>query len=70
MAGLYEVAILELPTKKDLEEGTGRTRLVLAPRPVIAEDQQAAAVLAVIESPGELNGIAKERMQILVRPFA
>ncbi len=43
---LFEVAILEKPTKNDQEDGHG-DRLVMAPRAVIARDAQGAAIAAV-----------------------
>lgn len=64
---LYEVAILELPTKKEIEEGTGQEKLVLEPKYVIAKDQQSAAIMAAT---GENMKIDFQRMQVLVRPFA
>ena len=67
---LFEVAILENPTKKALEEGTGKERLVFGPKCVIAKDQQAAAINAVLSDPAVLADVDKERLSILVRPFA
>lgn len=62
---LYEVAILELPTQKEKEEGFGE-KLVMAPKPVIATDPQSAAVVAVMD---EKVDVDRNRMKILVRPF-
>lgn len=64
---LFEVAILEKPTKKEAEEGKGE-KLVLPPTPVIAADDQSAAVAAVLDAK-DLN-VDRSRMEILVRPFA
>lgn len=64
---LFEVAIIELPTKKETEEGTGVERLVLAPKHILARDQQSAAIMAAT---GEKLEINFARMQVLVRPFA
>lgn len=64
---LFEVAILEKPTKKEAEEGTGE-KLVFGPKAVVARDGQAAAIAAVLgEAPTAVN---LERMEVLVRPFA
>lgn len=65
---LFEVAILETPTKKEMEEGLGE-KLIFGPKAVVARDQQSAAIAAVMG--GEMPADAKrERMEVLVRPFA
>lgn len=67
---LFEIAILEQPTKKDAEEGKGE-RLVFGPKAVVASDSQSAAIAAVMDATGdELKAVDKSRMQVLVRPFA
>jgi hypothetical protein len=67
---LFEVAILETPTKKEAEDGKGE-RLVFGPKAVIATDGQAAAIAAVMDvTDDSLKGIDRQRMQVLVRPFA
>ena len=65
---LFEVAILEKPTKKEAEEGASE-KLVFGPTAVVARDQQSAAIAAVMgkDVPSD---IARERMEVLVRPFA
>lgn len=64
---LFEVAILEQPTRKDAEEGVAE-KLVFGPKPVVAADAQSAAIAAILENPpANLN---RDRMQVLVRPFA
>lgn len=65
---LFEVAILERPTKKGAEEGESE-RLVMKPTPVIAPDQQSAAVAAVMDEVVDLD-VDRNRMEVLVRPFA
>lgn len=65
---LFEVAILEKPTKKESEEGAGE-KLVFGPKAVVARDQQAAAIAAVLAGDGP-KGANLERMEVLVRPFA
>lgn len=64
---LFEVAILELPKKKK-DEDEGPERLALGPVFVIAKDTQSAAISAVLDNPG--MEIDRQRMQVLVRPFA
>ena len=64
---LFEVAVIELPTKKDAENGVGE-KLVFGPKAVVAKDAQNAGIVAVM---GESNFSADmTRIQVLVRPFA
>lgn len=67
---LFEVAILEKPTKKEVEEGTGKERLVFGPKAVVAHDGQSAAIAAVLDGEGVPKDVSRERMEVLVRPFA
>jgi hypothetical protein len=67
---LFEVAILELPTKKETQEGSGQERLVLKPVFVVAKESQAAAIIAALENSDRLGGVDHSRMAVLVRPFA
>ena len=62
---LFEVAILEKPTKKEAEDGA-MEKLVFGPKAVIAKDAQTAAILAAMDS--KLT-IAQDRMEVLTRPF-
>jgi len=67
---LFEVAILEKPTKKEEEDGKTE-RLVFGPKAVVATDGQSAAIAAVLD--GDDNGkieVDRSRMTVLVRPFA
>lgn len=66
---LFEVAIIQQPTKKEAEEGTGVEKLLFGPKPVIGRDGQTAAIAAVTgpDAPKELD---MTRAQVLVRPFA
>lgn len=64
---LYEVAILEVPTPKEREEGKTET-LVMGPKAVVANDPQAAAIAAVLD--GDKPTVDRSRMQVLIRPFA
>jgi len=67
---LYEVAILETPTKKETEEGKTE-RLVFGPKAVIANDPQSAGIAAVLDgNNGEKIDVDRARMKVLVRPFA
>lgn len=64
---LFEVAILEQPTKKESEEGKTE-RLVFGPKAVIGRDGQSAAIAAVLDA-GAVD-VDRSRMTVLVRPFA
>ncbi len=64
---LFDVAILEKPTKNELEEGASE-KLILGPVSVIAVDEQAAAISAVMDAKD--IKIDRSRMEVLVRPFA
>jgi len=67
---LFEVAILDVPTKKEVEEGTGKERLAFGPVFVVAKDSQAAAMRAVMDNQADMAKVNHDRMQVLVRPFA
>jgi hypothetical protein len=62
---LFEVAILEKPTKKEAEDGAIE-KLIFGPKAVVAKDSQTAAIIAVMDS--KLI-IAQDRMEVLTRPF-
>jgi hypothetical protein len=66
---LFEVAILQKMTKKELEEGTGREVLLFGPKAVVARDGQSAAIAAVTgkDAPADLD---MNRAEVIVRPFA
>lgn len=61
---LYEVAVVEKPTKKQADEDGAVETLVMAPKAVVARDPQMAAIMA---TKGEA---LTERCEVLVRPFA
>ena len=62
---LYEVAIIEHPTKDEADAGAIET-LVLAPTAVAARDEKAAAILVARDREFEVDA---NRMEVLVRPF-
>ena len=64
---LFDVAILERPTKKEAENGQCE-RLVFGPKSVVANDEQSAAISAVMDNTETLK-VDKSRMEVLVRPF-
>jgi len=63
---LFEVAILERPTKKESEEGIGE-KIIMKPTPVVASDEQSAAISAVMDS--DKLEVDRSRMQVLALPF-
>lgn len=65
---LFEVAIIKKPTKKEIEDGTGEEKLVLAPTSVLARDAN-SAVISVVTSK-TLDGFDPNKCEVIVRPFA
>ena len=67
---LFEVAIMEMPSKKELDEGTGQEKLTFGPVFVVAKDGQSAALKAVLDNPTAAAKVDRSKMAVLVRPFA
>lgn len=67
---LFEVAILQKPTKKEIDEGTAQEKLVFGPTAVVARDAQSAAIAAVMGNGGTPLVLDMSRAEVLVRPFA
>jgi hypothetical protein len=65
---LFEVALVEKPTKKEQEDGTGREKLVFGPEPVIAPNKESAAI--ALMRGGKVPEFDVQRTEVLVRPFA
>jgi len=65
---LFEVAVLEVPTKKEQEDGA-MEKLVLGPIAVVARDAQGAGIAAIMKG-GSMPDFNLEKAQVLVRPFA
>ena len=67
---LFEVAIIEEPTKKEAEEGQ-QEKLIFGPEAIIARDIGSAGIVVVLENEGLRDvTINKDRMKVLIRPFA
>jgi hypothetical protein len=64
---LFEVALIQHPTKKE-EEAGGQEKLILAPKAVIAKDAQSAGVVAVHEH-REAIECDITKVEVIVRPF-
>lgn len=66
---LFEIAIVQVQTKKEAEEGTGSEKLLFGPKFVLAKDGATAALSAMMGSDAPKD-IDLNRSQVLVRPFA
>jgi hypothetical protein len=66
---LFEVAILEKPTKKEYEEEGKTEKLVYGPVPTVAKDVQAAALTVGIKAKSSMD-FDPNKIEVLVRPFA
>jgi hypothetical protein len=66
---LFEIAILEHPTKEQEKEGQS-AKLVLGPVYAVTKDDRGAAIAAVMDHADKLATVARDRMEVLVRPFA
>lgn len=69
---LFEVAILQKPTKREIEEGGATEQLVFGPKPVVARDDQGAGIAAVLEAKEEAESVDFDmnRCEVIIRPFA
>lgn len=70
---LFEIAVLEKFKKGGKDEADKKERLVYGPTAVLARDAQAAlfeAVFALSASGTDGEPIDRERMEVIVRPFA
>ena len=64
---LFEVAIIEHPTKKEAEDGAA-DKLVFGPKAIVARDSQGAVVAALLGE--EKPTVDMNKAEVLVRPFA
>jgi len=65
---LYEVAILEVPTREQEKAGQAE-KLIFGPAPVVASDDRNASISVVIDNADKFANVAKDRMKVLIRPF-
>lgn len=65
---LFEVAILQTPTKKEIDDGTGVEKLLFGPKFVVASDDSMAGIIAVTgqDAPKDID---MTRSRVLIRPF-
>jgi hypothetical protein len=64
---LFEIAILQKPTKKEAEEGATE-KLIFGPKFSVARDKESAALSCLLAERPE--GLDLARSEVLVRPFA
>lgn len=65
---LFEVAIIQKPTKKEAEETGAMETLVFGPKFEIARDAQSAGLKAIRSS--DARDIDLDKCEVLIRPFA
>lgn len=65
---VFEIAIIEKPTKKAAEDGAIE-RLIFGPKAVVAKDSQSAAIGAVMGGDMPKN-VDLTRIDVLIRPFS
>jgi len=65
---LFEIAIIQKPTKREIEDGSGEEALLFGPKYVMGRDAQVAAIKAVTAEDFP-KGIDMNRAEVQVRPF-
>lgn len=66
---LFEVAILEMPTTTQVEGEGKLERLAFGPTAIIAKDEESAGAAVILEHKDNIE-VDRNRMKVLVRPFA
>lgn len=64
---LFEIAILQKPTKKEMEEEGKTEQLIFGPKAFVAKDPQGAVVAAMQSS--EVPKVDPNKVEVLVRFF-
>jgi len=64
---LFQIAVVSVPTKKELEEGETEKLIYWTEKPICAKNEQ-TAVLGVAMSDG-LKGADLNKIQVIVLPF-
>lgn len=67
---VFDILIVEHPTKKQREDEDALERVVAGPLQVVARTPQGAAYKATREAAEKLKGANEDRIEVLVRPFA
>lgn len=68
---VYEVVMVELPSKKQIEEEGTIERLLLPPTAIVAKSEADAAMRIGLTSEARLamEGVNPDRVEVYVRPF-
>ena len=64
---LFEVAILSVPTKKELDDGK-KEELLFGPKAILAKNEQ-TAVFNIMRDPANAE-LDLDKVAVLIRPFA
>lgn len=65
---LFQYAILFHPTTKDKDGDTQPSKVVIEPRTILAADENAARMAAIISIPQEYQD-KLEQLEVALRPF-
>jgi mannitol/fructose-specific phosphotransferase system IIA component len=67
-AKLYQFAVIKHPTKKQAEENSEKSVLIVDVKTVLATDEKAAALIAARAIPEEHMSVL-DQLEVVVRPF-
>lgn len=67
-AKLFQYAILFHPTKKEIEEGGLKPKVVVDLKTILSETQESASMAAAMDIPSEYKDQLNQ-IQIAIRPF-
>lgn len=65
---IYQYAILWHPTEKQMKEDGTKSKIVVAPKDVLANDDRQAQMMASMEIPAEYRD-QLDQVEIAMRPF-
>lgn len=65
---LFEIAVIQKASKKELDAGEPAEKLLMAPVTMLAKDSQTAAMMVMMGSAAPKD-MDLNRAEILVRPF-
>lgn len=66
---LFDIVIIEKPTKKQEEDGA-LEKILFGPKTIPARDKDHAKTLALLHSEFTAGDATKSRVEVIVRPFA
>lgn len=64
---LYQIAVVSMPSKKDIEEGISENLIYWTEKPICAKNEQAA--LFGVAMSDALKGADLNKIQVIVVPF-